>query len=218
MFFWNSFAFSMIQQMLAELMFSNCDAGEDSWESRGHQDQTINIEGNQPRIFIGRIDAEAPILWPPDAKSWLTGKDHDAGKDWRQEEKETTEDEMAGWHHWLNGHEFEQTPGDGEGQGGLACCSPWDHIGSDTTEQLSNNKVVLVAENPPANAGNVREAGSIPGLGRSSGGGHGNPLQYSCLEIPMVRGAWQATVHRVTKSQTQLKWISMHAHTQRKWT
>ena len=71
-------------------------------------------------------DADSQILWPPDAKKWLTGKDSDAGKDWRQEEKRTTEDEMVGWHHWLDGHEFEQTPGAGDGQGSLACCSPWD--------------------------------------------------------------------------------------------
>ena len=85
-----------------------------------------NPKGNQSWIFIGRTDAEAeaPIPWPPDAKSWLIGKDSDAGKDWRQE-KEMTEGEMMGWHHRLNGHEFEQAPGDGEGQGGLACFSPW---------------------------------------------------------------------------------------------
>ena len=79
---------------------------------------------NQPWIFIGRTDAEVdiPILWPPDVKSWLTGKDTDAGKDWRQEEKEMTEDEMVGWYHWLNGHEFEQTPGESAGQGSVACC------------------------------------------------------------------------------------------------
>jgi len=87
----------------------------------------VNPKGNQPGMFIGRIDAEAEaqILWPPDAKSWLSGKDPDAGKDWRQGEKQTTEDEMAGWHCWLNGHEFEKTPGDSEGWGSLACCSPW---------------------------------------------------------------------------------------------
>ena len=83
-------------------------------------------------IFIGRTDAEALILWPPDVKSQLTRKDTDAGKDWRQE-KRVTEDEMVGWHHWLNGHEFEQAPGFGDGQGSLACCSPWGHKESDTT-------------------------------------------------------------------------------------
>ena len=83
-------------------------------------------KGNQSWIFIGRTDAEAetPILWPSDVKNWLTGKDSDTGKDWMQEEKGMTEDEMVGWHHWLSGHEFEQTPGVGDGQGGLVCCSP----------------------------------------------------------------------------------------------
>ena len=89
----------------------------------------VNPKGNQSWIFIGRTDVEAetPILWPPDAKNWLIWKDPDAGKDWRQEEKEMTEDEMVGWHHQLNGHEFEQAPGAGDGQGGLTCCSPWGH-------------------------------------------------------------------------------------------
>ena len=89
--------------------------------------QPVNPKGNQPWIFIGRADAEAPILWPPDGKSWLTGKDPDAGKGWWREETGATEDEMVGWHHRLNGREFEQTLGDGEGQGNLVCCSPWGH-------------------------------------------------------------------------------------------
>ena len=99
--------------------------------------QPVNPRGNQPWIFIVRTDAEAEasILWPPDAKSQLTGKD--AGKDRRQEEKGTTEDKMVGWHHQLNGHEFEQAPGDGEGQGSLACCSPWGRKELDTTEWLT---------------------------------------------------------------------------------
>ena len=101
----------------------------------------VSPKGNQPWIFSGRTDAEAeaPILWPPDAKNQLIGKDPDAGKDWRQEEKGTTEDEMVGWHHWLNGHEFEQTPGDSEGPGSLVCCCLWGLRESDTTEQLNNN-------------------------------------------------------------------------------
>ena len=96
---------------------------------------SLDPKGNQSWMFIGRTDAEAeaPILWPPDAKNWLIGKDPDAGKDWRQDEKGTTEDEMVGWHHRLDGHEFEQTPEDNEGQGGLACCSPGGRKGSDTT-------------------------------------------------------------------------------------
>ena len=91
--------------------------------------QPVNAKGNPPWIFTERTDAEAqsPILCPPDVKNWLTGKDPDAGKDWWREEKGTTEDEMAGWHHRLNGHEFEQAPGVGDGQGSLACCSPWGH-------------------------------------------------------------------------------------------
>ena len=97
----------------------------------------VNPNGNQPWIFIGRTDAEAPILGPPDAKNWLTGKDPDAGKEWRQEEKGMTEDEMVGWHHRLNGHGFEQAPGDGDGQGGLVCCSPWGCKKSETNEQLN---------------------------------------------------------------------------------
>ena len=95
----------------------------------------VNPKGNQPRIFIGRADveAEAPILWPPDVKSQLTGKDPDARKDWGPEEKGTTKDEMVGWHHRLSGHEFEQTLGDSEGQGSLVCCSPWSLKELDTT-------------------------------------------------------------------------------------
>ena len=99
----------------------------------------VNPKGNQFWIFIGRTDAKALILWPLDAKSRLIGKYPAAGKDWRQEEKGTTEDEMVGWHHQLNGHEFEQAPGDGEGQGNLACCSPWSCKELDMTERLNNN-------------------------------------------------------------------------------
>ena len=123
-------------------MLSNCGAGEDSQESLGqHGDQISQSKGNQPWIFIGRADAgaEAPILGLPDAKSQLIEKDPDAGKDWRQEKKGTTEDEMVGWRHWLNGREFEQAPGVGEGQGRLVCCSPWGCKESDVSERLNNN-------------------------------------------------------------------------------
>ena len=92
----------------------------------------VNPKGNQPWIFIRRTDAEAAILWPPDAKSQLIGKDPDTGKDWGQEEKGATEDDVIGWHHWLKGREYAQAPGDGEGQGSLACCSPWNRrVGHD---------------------------------------------------------------------------------------
>ena len=99
----------------------------------------VNSKGNQHWIFAGRTDAEAEalILWLPDVKNWLIGKDPDAGKDWRQEEKGMTEDEMVGWHHWLDGHEFEQAVGVGDGLGSLACCSPWGHKELDTTEWLN---------------------------------------------------------------------------------
>ena len=108
--------------------------------------------GDQPRDFFGRNDAKAetPVLWPPHAKSWLIGKDSEAGRDWGQEEKGMTGDEMAGWHHRLNGREFEWIPGVGDGQGGLACCNSWGHKESDTTERLNwtelreGNKRVLV--------------------------------------------------------------------------
>ena len=113
-------------------------------------------KGNQSWIFTGRTDdeAEAPVLWPPDIKNWLIGKKPDAGKDWGQGEKGTTDDEMVGWHHWLNGHGFEQAPGVGNGQGSLACCSPWGRkklnmterlnwtIIKDTTQEQSNRKII----------------------------------------------------------------------------
>ena len=101
--------------------------------------QPVHSEGDQSWVFFGRNDAKAktPVLWPHHVKSWLIGKDSDAGRDWGKERKGTTEDEMAGWHHWLNGHESEWTPGVGDGQGGLACCDSWGRIESDTTEQLN---------------------------------------------------------------------------------
>ena len=112
----------------------------------------VNPKGNKSWIFTGRTDAKAetPILWPPDGKNWLGWKDPDAEKDWRQE-KGMTEDEMVGWHHWLNGHEFEQAPGDGEGQGSLACCSPWDQ-----SQQQQNVSIHSPPHPPPTSI-------SIPG-------------------------------------------------------
>ena len=111
-------------------MLLNCVVGEDSWESFG-------LQGDW--VFFGSTDAEAEtlVLWPPHVKSWLTGKDPDAGRDWGQEEKGMTEDEMAGWHHRLDGQECEWTLGVGDGQGGLACCNSWGCKESDTTEWLN---------------------------------------------------------------------------------
>ena len=103
--------------------------------------QPVHCRGDQPWIFIGRTDVEdeTPILWPPDAKNWLIWKDPDAGNDWRQEEKGSTEDEMVGWHHRLNGREFEKILGVSDGQGGLVWCSPWGCKELDTTEWLNWN-------------------------------------------------------------------------------
>ena len=102
--------------------------------------QPVHPKGDQPWVFFGRTDVEAetPVLWPPHAKSWLTGKHSDAGRDCGQEEKGTAEDQKAGWHHRLDEHEFEWTPGDGDGQRGLACCDSWGRKESDTTEQLNS--------------------------------------------------------------------------------
>ena len=123
-------------------MLLNCGVGEDSWESlglQGDQNSSVTPKGNQSWIFTGRTDAKAetPILWPPDAKNWLFGKDPDVGNDWRQEENGMTENKMVGWYHQLNGHEFEQAPGFGDGQASLVFCSPWGCNESDTTEQLN---------------------------------------------------------------------------------
>ena len=126
-----------------ELILLNCVAGDDSWESLGLQGvQPDHPKGNQSWIFIGRTDAKAETS--PNAENRLIGKDPDAGKDWRQGEKRMTEDEMVGWHHQLDGHEFELTPGDSEGEGSLECCSPWGHKESDMTEWLNTTNNMRV--------------------------------------------------------------------------
>ena len=112
--------------------------------------QLVHSKGDQPWVFFGRNDAKAetPVLWPLQAKSWLIGKDSDAGRDWGQEEKGTTEDGMAGWHHRPDGCKFESTPGVGDGQGGLACCDSWGHKESDTTEGLNWTDLCILILNP----------------------------------------------------------------------
>ena len=122
-----------------ELMLLNCGVGEDSWESLGQQgDQAVSPQGYQSWIFTGGTDeAETPIIWPHDVKNWLTGKDPNAGKDRRQEEKGMTEGKMVGCHHRLDGHESEQAPGFGDGHGSLECCSPWGCKKLNTTELLN---------------------------------------------------------------------------------
>ena len=123
--------YSITKYLGMSMMLLNCVVGEDSWESFG-------LQGDWSWVFFGSIDAEAETLglWPPHAKSWLIRKDPDAGRDWGQEEKGTAEDEMAGWHHRLDGRESQWTPGVGEGQGGLACCNSCGCKESDTTEWL----------------------------------------------------------------------------------
>ena len=127
-------------------MLLNCVVLEKTLESSldCKEIQPAHPKGDQSWVFFGRTDVEAEtsILWPPDAKSWLIWKDPDAGKDWGQEEKGTTEDEMAGWHHQLNGHEFGWSPGVGDGQGGLACWNSWGCKVSDTTECLNWTEVI----------------------------------------------------------------------------
>ena len=123
-------------------MLSKCGAGEDTESPLDSKKiKPVNRKGNQSWIFIGRTHAEAetPIIWPSAVKSRFTGKDPDAVKNWGQEEKGETEDEMSRWHHWLNGYNFEQAQQDSEGQGSLGCCSPWVHEELDLTEQLNNN-------------------------------------------------------------------------------
>ena len=111
------------------------------WTARRYIDS-----GNQSWIFIERtnVEAETPVLWPPDAKNWLLGKDPDSGKDWRQEEKGMTEDEMVGWHQWLNGHEFEQAPGVDDGRGNLVCCSPWGFKELDMTKWMNWTELLIL--------------------------------------------------------------------------
>ena len=115
---------------------------ESPWDCK--EIQLVHPKGDQSWVFFGRNDAKAetPVFWPPHEKSWLIGKDSDAGRDWGQEEKGMTEDEMAGWHHQLNGHEFEWTPGVGDGQGGLVCCDSWGHrVGHDWVTELNWNEI-----------------------------------------------------------------------------
>ena len=166
-------------------MLLHCGVGEDSSQSLecfctvvlekildspldSKEIQPINPKGNQSWTFTGRTDAEAetPILRPPNVKTWLIGKDPDTGKDWRQEQ--ITDDKMVGWHHRLDGHEFEQALGVGDGQGSLACCSPWDYKESDTTKQLNWTEQII---NVPSivQMRHIRETQSEGGMGNKQG-------------------------------------------------
>ena len=183
--------------------------------------QPVNPKQNHSWLFIGSIDdeAETPTLWPPDTKNWVTGKNPDAQKDWRWE-KGMTEGEMVGRHYQGDGHEFEYVLGVGDGQGSLVYCSSWAgrvrHGWATKLNWICRYKHVCIfawvtIEDFPGSsegkesASNAEDPDLIPWLERSPGEGNGNPLQYSCLENFMDRGAWQCTVPGVTKSVT---WLS----------
>ena len=142
--------------------------------------QPVHSEGDQPWDFFGRDDAKAetPVVWPPHAKCWLIGKDSDAGRHWGQEEKGMTEDEMAGWHHWLNGRESAWTPGVGDGQGGLAYCNSWGCKESDTTERLNWTELRCLVLHPYKNSWTL-----LWSLVKSLG----NSLVFSSLLLNLVR-------------------------------
>ena len=157
--------------------------------------QPVHPKGDQSWVFIGRTDVEdeTPILWPPYAKSWLIGKDLDAGKDWGQEEKGTTEDKMVGWDHRLNGHGFGCTLGGGDSQGGLVCYGSWGNKESDKTERLNWTELVAQTVNSLPTMQGAWD-GSL-GSEEPPGEGNGNPFQYLCLEIPRTSkpGGLQST-------------------------
>ena len=160
--------------------------------------QPVHPKGDQSWLFIGRIDAEAetPTLWPSNAKIWLIGKHPDAGKDWRQEEKGMTEDEMVGWHHQLNGHEFEQSLGVGDGQWSLVCCSPWGCKELGTTEWLN------------CGSAGKESACNVADLGWSLG--WEDPLEYRDATHSSIL-AWRIPwVHGVARSWTRLSNFHFH--------
>ena len=200
-----------------ELMLLNCVVGEDSWESLGLQgNPTSHPKGHQSWVFFVRTDvkAETPILWPHHANSWLIAKDSDAGRDWGQEEKGTTEDEMAGWHHWLHGRESEWTPGVGDGQGGLACWVSWGPKESDMTERLIWSDVIcqfLSPSIPPSlSPGNHKFSTSVTVLLFHVS----SSVPFSCFKLcpSMSMGDWIEDLTQIRKSaDSQVPYIKWHS-------
>ena len=158
-------------------------------------------------VFFGRNDAKAetPVLWPPHGKSWHIGKDSDAGRDSGQEDKGTTEDEMAGWHHWLDGHEFEWTLGADDEHGGLACCNSWSHKELDTTEWLNWTDVYIYILYIYVYIYIYIYILGLPWWLSGKESACQCWRHRSCLGNPMDRGTWWTTIYGVIKNQTQLR-------------
>ena len=177
--------------------------------------QPVHSEGDQPWDFFGRNDAKAET---PVTKSWLIGKDFDAGRDWGQEKKGMTKDEMAGWHHWFDERESEWTLGVGDGQGGLVCCDSWGcRVGHDWETELNwtelnwKKRYGTSGKEFSCQCRRLKRHRFDPWVGQFPWRRKWQPIPVFLLEYPMDREAWWATVHRITKSQTQLKWLSMYA-------
>ena len=175
------------------MMPLNYGVGEDSESPLDCKEiQPVHPKGDQSWIFIERTDAEdeTPVLWPPDSKNWFIGKDPDAGKDWWQEEKGKTEDEMVGLHLQLDGHEFEQALGVGDGQGSLACCSPWGCKESDKTKRLNWTESGLpYGSDGKDSFWNSGDLGSVPGSGTSPGAGNCYHFSILAWRIPWTEEA-----------------------------
>ena len=170
--------------------------------------QPVHAEGDQPWDFFGRNDAKAetPVLWPPYVKSWLIGKDPDAGRDWGQEEKETTEDEMAGWDHWLDKRESEWTPGVGDGQGGLACCDSRGHKELDMTERL--NWTELVSNWYFFSSPAMRSMYQMKCMLLGTGGGGLVTKSCPTLATPCTAALPSSSVHGILQARI-LEWIAI---------